>query len=126
MATPNAGIRNSRKKMKRGEIWTIAGGPYYAGKPRPAVILQNDHYSDIDSVTVCPITSLNTNTPRVRIPVFPDEINGLRSPCWVATDKIVTLPKSKLGMPVGRIDNDTLTEISCAVTIFLDLTVDRP
>jgi hypothetical protein len=40
------------------------------------------------------VDSLNTNTPRVRIPVFPNEINGLRSPSWAATDKIVTLPKS--------------------------------
>jgi mRNA interferase MazF len=88
MATRSA-RKDARKEMKRGEIWTIAGGPYYAGKPRPAVILQNDHYSEIDSVTVCPITSLDTNTPRVRIPVFPDENNGLRAPSWIAADKIV-------------------------------------
>ena len=111
--------------MKRGEIWTIAGGPYYAGKPRPAVILQNDHYSGIESVTVCPITSFDTNTPRIRIPVFPDEVNGLRSPSWVAADKIVSLPRSKLGLSIGRIDDNTLVEISRAVTVFLDLAVDR-
>ena len=27
--------------MKRGEIWTVAGGAAYAGKPRPAVIALN-------------------------------------------------------------------------------------
>jgi mRNA interferase MazF len=107
--------------MKRGEVWTIAGGPYYAGKPRPAVILQNDHYSEIDSVTVCPITSLDTSTPRVRIPVFPDENNGLRAVSWIAADKIVSLPRSKLGVRVGRIDYATLVEIGRALTVFLDL-----
>jgi mRNA interferase MazF len=28
--------------MRRGEIWTVAGGAAYAGKPRPAVIIQDD------------------------------------------------------------------------------------
>ena len=28
--------------MKRGEIWTMAGGSGYASKPRPVVIVQDD------------------------------------------------------------------------------------
>jgi mRNA-degrading endonuclease toxin of MazEF toxin-antitoxin module len=28
--------------VKRGEIWTLAGGVHDAGKPRPAVILQDN------------------------------------------------------------------------------------
>ena len=31
--------------MKRAEIWTVAGGSDYAGKPRPAVIIQDDVFS---------------------------------------------------------------------------------
>ena len=30
--------------MKRGEIWTVAGGKDYAGKPRPALIIQDDRF----------------------------------------------------------------------------------
>ena len=30
--------------MKRGEIWTVAGGAAYAGKPRPAVIVQDNRF----------------------------------------------------------------------------------
>jgi mRNA-degrading endonuclease toxin of MazEF toxin-antitoxin module len=30
--------------VKRGEIWTVAGGSGYAGKPRPAVIVQTDMF----------------------------------------------------------------------------------
>jgi mRNA interferase MazF len=43
--------------MKRGEIWTVAGGAAYAGKPRPAVIIQDDRFDANDSVIVCPVTS---------------------------------------------------------------------
>ena len=30
--------------MKRGEIWTMAGGSGYASKPRPVVIVQDDAF----------------------------------------------------------------------------------
>ena len=30
--------------MKRGDIWTVAGGKDYAGKPRPFVVVQDDSF----------------------------------------------------------------------------------
>ncbi len=42
--------------MKRGEIWTMAGGLDYAGKPRPAVIIQDDGFTETLSIAVCPLT----------------------------------------------------------------------
>ncbi len=38
--------------MKRGEVWTVSG-PGYAGKPRPAVIVQDDSFDATASVTIC-------------------------------------------------------------------------
>lgn len=38
--------------MRRGEIWTVSGGNDYAGKPRPAVILQDDGFDGTASVTI--------------------------------------------------------------------------
>jgi mRNA interferase MazF len=43
--------------MKRGEIWTLAGGPDYAGKPRPCVVLQSDVFTETASLTICTVTS---------------------------------------------------------------------
>ncbi|MGB6767104.1 MAG: type II toxin-antitoxin system PemK/MazF family toxin, partial [Methyloceanibacter sp.] len=37
--------------MKRGEVWTIAGEGY-AGKPRPAVIVQDDRFDATASITL--------------------------------------------------------------------------
>jgi mRNA interferase MazF len=34
--------------MKRGEVWTVAGGADYAGKPRPVVILQDDSFGTVN------------------------------------------------------------------------------
>ena len=43
--------------MKRGELWTMAGGPGYASKPQPVLIVQDDAFVARDSVTVCLIMS---------------------------------------------------------------------
>ena len=49
--------------MKRGKIWTVAGGGNYVGKPRPAVIVQNDDFDDTDSITFCPFTTDTAEAP---------------------------------------------------------------
>jgi mRNA-degrading endonuclease toxin of MazEF toxin-antitoxin module len=46
--------------MRRGDIWTVAGGKDYAGKPRPVVIVQDDSFDATDSITVCPFTTDKT------------------------------------------------------------------
>ena len=59
--------------MKRGEIWTVAGGKDYAGKPRPVVIVQDDRFDMTDSVTVCAFTTDPTDAPLLRLPIEPSE-----------------------------------------------------
>ena len=66
--------------MKRGEIWTAAGGKDYAGKPRPIVIVQDDRFDATDSVTICAFTTDPTEAALVRILVEPDVLNGLEAP----------------------------------------------
>ena len=65
--------------MRRGEIWTVAGGPDYAGKPRPVVIVRDDRFDATNSVTICPFTTDPTPAPLFRIAVEPSPANGLRS-----------------------------------------------
>jgi mRNA interferase MazF len=57
--------------MKRAEIWTVAGGPDYTGKPRPAVILQDDAFDGTASITVCPFTTHLVDAPLIRLAVIP-------------------------------------------------------
>jgi mRNA interferase MazF len=64
--------------MTRGDIWTVAGGAAYAGKSRPAVIIQDDRFDANTSVVVCPVTSDPTDAPAFRIRLEPDDRNGLR------------------------------------------------
>ncbi len=43
--------------MRRGDIHTVAGGKAYAGKPRPAVIVQDDSFNATESITICAFTT---------------------------------------------------------------------
>lgn len=107
--------------MKRGEIWTVAGGGDYAGKPRPAVILQDDRFDATDSLTLCAFTTDPTDAPLFRLGVEPNERNGLHVACKLMVDKITTVPKVKLGSHVGRLDDDDLVRLNRAVAVFLGL-----
>ncbi len=65
--------------MKRGEVWTMAGGKDYAGKPRPVVIVQDDRFDSLESVTVCGFTSDSQDAPLFRVAVTPNSGNGLKA-----------------------------------------------
>ena len=109
--------------MRRGEIWTVAGGGNYAGKPRPVVIVQDDNFDATDSITVCAFTSDPTDAPLFRLAIEPNERNGLRSPCRLMIDKITTVPKSKIGIRVGRLHDEDILRLNRAVVVFLGLAV---
>ena len=107
--------------MKRGEIWTVAGGKAGAGKPRPVVIVQDDSFDATDSVTVCAFTTNETEAPLIRLPVEPSKRNGLRAACRLMVDKITTVPKSKVGAPIGRLDDTDILRLNRAMVVFLGL-----
>ena len=107
--------------MKRGEVWTVAGGKDYTGKPRPVVIVQDDSFDATNSITVCAFTTDETEAPLFRLKVEPNERNGLRTPPRLMVDKITTVPKTKVGTLVGRLDDDDLLRLNRAILVFLGL-----
>ncbi|MGK6317733.1 type II toxin-antitoxin system PemK/MazF family toxin [Neorhizobium sp. DT-125] len=109
--------------MRRGDIWTVAGGEDYAGKPRPVVIVQDDSFDGTDSITVCAFTSDDTEAPLFRLAVAPNERNGLRLASRLMVDKITTVPKSKIGDNVGRLDDEDIVRLNQAMLVFLGLAV---
>jgi mRNA interferase MazF len=107
--------------MNRGEIWTVAGGPDYAGKPRPAVIVQDDVFDATRSVTVCPVTSHDTDVPTVRPVVAASNVNGLVVTSRLMVDKITTVPRARLARRIGKLSSDEVTAMNRAITVFLGL-----
>src|SRR6266446_255247 len=107
--------------MRRGEIWAVSGGKDYAGKPRPTVILQDDRFDATASITICAFTTDPTNAPLFRLPIEPTEENGLRTPCQLMVDKITIVHKSKIGSPIGRLDDENMVRLNRALIVFLGL-----
>jgi len=107
--------------VKRGEIWTMAGGPGYANKPRPAVIIQDDCFPETLSIAVCPLTSQPTEAPILRVLVEPSPENGLRETSRLMVDKVTTVPKSRLGQCIGCLADDDLLRLNRSMLVFLGL-----
>lgn len=106
--------------MKRGEIWSVSGVGY-AGKPRPAVILQDDRFDATASVTICAFTSDTTEAPLFRIEVVPDAANGLVVESRLMVDKLVTVPRARLGKRIGKLGEADMVRLGRAVLVFLGL-----
>ena len=79
-------------KMMRGDFVTIAI-PGDFGKPRPALVIQANQFSEHASVTVRPSAA-----------------NGLRKPSRMMIDKAMTVKCGKAGAAFGRISREAMVE----------------
>lgn len=107
--------------MRRGEIWIVAAGGAYAGKPRPAVVVQDDRFDATDSVAVCAFTTDPTDAPLFRLTVDPSPLNGLREPSRLMVDRITTMPRARAGSRLGRLSDEDTVRLNRAIAVFLGL-----
>lgn len=106
--------------MMRGDLVTIAMQGDF-GKPRPALVIQANQFSEHSSATVLPITSTIITAPLLRITLKPSTENGLRKPSQVMVDKATTVKREKIGPAFGRIDEDVLIEVERCLAVFLGI-----
>jgi mRNA interferase MazF len=106
--------------MNRGDLVTIViAGDY--GKPRPALVIQNEAFLELDSVTVLQLTSDLRDEPSFRIGVDPTPQNGLLKRSVIMVDKAVTVRRSRIGQRIGRIDAKTMRAVNWVLARFLGL-----
>jgi mRNA interferase MazF len=108
-------------RLRRGEIWTASGGPDYAGKPRPFLIVHDHRLGTTGSITVCGFTRDPTPAPVFRVPVAPSERNGLQQPSHVMVDKITTIRIGKVRRRIGRLDDADMLRVERALLTYLGL-----
>jgi len=106
--------------VKRGELWSVAGG-IYASKPRPALVIQDDLFSTAASVTVLPLTTSPVDAPLIRIPVDNTPTTGLEHPSFIMIDKLTTVRRSNAGRRLGRITSTQLVDVERSLLVFLGL-----
>lgn len=106
--------------MRRGDLVTIAMQGDF-GKPRPALVIQADQFSEHVSATVLPITSTLVSAPLLRVTIQPSTENGLQKPSQVMVDKTMTVKRDKMSPAFGRIDADALVEVERCLAVFLGI-----
>ena len=107
--------------MRRGDIVTIAMQGDF-GKPRPALVLQSDVFSNIhETVTIALLSSNLIQAPIFRLNVIPDDRNGLAKECQIQIDKIMSVRKEKIGKVIGALDDTILVRVNRALALWLGL-----
>jgi len=102
---------------RRGDLVTISlRGDY--GKPRPALVIQSDFMTDLESVLLCPVTS-DLRDALFRVTIEPTPANGLRKLSQIMTDKITTLPREKVGEPFGRLGDEKMKMVNKALLLVI-------
>lgn len=107
--------------MKRGDIVTVAlQGDF--GKPRPALILESDLLAPTKHVILCTGTStVREGVDPRRVLVMPSPQNGLRLPTQFQVDKLTTAQRAKCGDVIGRLDDESLAQVSGLLIALLGL-----
>lgn len=100
--------------LKRGDLATVALQDDQ-GKPRPALVVENDYFADLPAVSVLPITSTLVDAPLLRVDVEPSAQNGLPERSQVMADKPQTLHRSKVGGVIGHLESATLLTVNGAL-----------
>lgn len=108
------------REMRRADLVLVTTPGDY-GKPRPALVIQTSIFSEHPSVTICLVTSHQLDAPLFRYRVDPDADNGLASVSWVQTDKIMTLPRQKIGKVIGRLTDRQMSEVTKLLAFWIGL-----
>lgn len=104
---------------KRGELWTLAGGGgNLTSKPRPALIITSDVFTDFDFVTVLLVTTDRTEA-FTRIPLPASKQTGLIEPSMIQVDKIVTVHRRNLRQRCGYVAPTVLAKVREVATAYL-------
>lgn len=106
--------------MTRGDLVTVAMAGDY-GKPRPALVIQSDLFNLHPSITVLPVTSDLRDAPLFRVAIDASEGTGLERPSQLTVDKILTVPRAKVGRVIGRLPDESMVTVNRALAVFLGL-----
>lgn len=106
--------------MKRGDLVTVAlQGDY--GKPRPALVIQSNLYDGTESITILLVTGTLNEASLLRHTLEPSATNGLRKRSQVQFDRIMSPPRSKVGLKIGQLSENEMASISRNLAVFLGI-----
>ena len=100
----------------------VAGSGDFAGKPRPAVVVQADEFCEVhESLTVVPLTTTLQSNFFFRIHVPKTAGNGLADDSDAEVDKVQSVKRHRTRGVIGEIDVWSLARIDDALRQWLSL-----
>jgi mRNA interferase MazF len=102
-----------------------SGGEDDAGKPGPVVVVKDNSLDATGLIIGCACTTDSSDGPLFRLPVKPNDSNGLRAESRLMVDKMTTMPKAKVGSWTGRLDDEDVVRLNQAIVVFLGLAGSR-
>ena len=106
--------------MRRGDFVTVAVQGDF-GKPRPALVIQADAFTNHPSVTVLLVSGTLVDAPLLRLAVAPDAATGLLRPSQIMIDKAMTVMRGRIGQVIGRLNADAMLEVERRLAVFLGI-----
>ena len=83
-----------------------------------ALVIQSDLFDELPSVALCLVTSELRNAPIFRITVDPAPDNGLQNISQIQIDKILSVPRDRVGSVIGRLDDATMLKVNRSLAVF--------
>jgi mRNA interferase MazF len=87
------------------------------GRARAFVVFNDIH----GSITVVPLTSTIIDAPLLRITLDPSRQNGLNRVSQIMVDKVLTLPREKIGRRLGHLGNSLMVQVGRALSVWLGM-----
>lgn len=100
--------------MKRGDVVTVA-----EGKPRPAVIVQDDQFATPVDVLLCPFTTTLLDAPLYRLTISASQQNGLKADSQLMVDKIGPGRRDRIDEVIGHLTDDDMARLTEAMAVIL-------
>ena len=100
--------------MRRGDVVKVA-----TGKPRPAVVVQDDRFKTQIDVLLCPFTTTLLDAPIYRLHVVATPSNGLTTDSQLMVDKIGPARRDRIDSVVGQLNAEDLSRLTEAMAVML-------
>jgi mRNA interferase MazF len=106
--------------MTRGDVVVVAMQGDN-GKPRPAVVVQNDDLIDSYSVVLVPLTSDLVAASQIRVQIEPRPETGLRLVSQAMIDRVGAARREVVGQVIGRLTDADMDRIDTSLAYLLGL-----
>jgi mRNA interferase MazF len=105
--------------IPRGAIVTVVI-PGDFGKPRPALVVQTELYSELSTILLCPLTS-DLSGGALRIHMEPSAQNGLKVASDIMLDKVTSVRRSCIRDVIGTADAVLMEDVTRELALLIGL-----